>query len=180
MPVMNLVDAVITYRILKMLVTPWNKTAAYQLGIIDKNGVPLKKAKDLDTSEEQEAYTVLTRLVFKLKRILGKIPMVNKNLTNLAAAAWLIKECLETGKDTITEEDYTHALTQDLSEQLELIEKYNKENPNLYLTMLILREEGEGGVPANNVGGGKIAGTTGDPVRRVVSKILRRRKKAIS
>ena len=32
------VDLFVTYRFLKLLVTPWDKQEAYKLGIIDKNG----------------------------------------------------------------------------------------------------------------------------------------------
>lgn len=173
MPVMNLVDAVITFRILKLLVTPWTKTEAFRLGIIDKNGTPLKTTDDLKTSEEQSAYTVLVRLVFKLKRILGKIPLINKNLTNFAAALWLIKECLDNDKETLTEADYNFAMQQDLSEQYTILRNFNKEEPSLYLTTLILKED----APVNNVGGGNIAGTKGDAGKKpVIGKVLRRKK----
>lgn len=37
------VDSIITYRILKILTTPFNETKAYQLGIIDDKGNELKK-----------------------------------------------------------------------------------------------------------------------------------------
>ena len=33
------VDLFVTYRFLKLLVTPWEKQEAYKLGIIDKNGI---------------------------------------------------------------------------------------------------------------------------------------------
>ncbi len=173
MPVVNLVDAAITYRILRMLVTPWDKTEAYNLGIIDAEGNPLKKASELQTPEEEAAYTVLVRLVFKLKRILGKIPLVNKNLATFAAALWLVKECLETGTTPITEEGLQEALKQDLTEQYDLIERFNYESPSLYLTTLILED-----AAANNVGGGNIAGTQGDAGRKaVIARVLRRNKK---
>ena len=32
------IDALITFRFLKLLVTPFNKTEAFKLGIIDENG----------------------------------------------------------------------------------------------------------------------------------------------
>ena len=32
------IDALITFRFLKLLVTPFNKTKAYELGIIDERG----------------------------------------------------------------------------------------------------------------------------------------------
>ena len=40
------VDSIITYRILHKLVTPFDQTDAYKLGIIDQYGNPLKKDRD--------------------------------------------------------------------------------------------------------------------------------------
>ena len=37
------IDNVIAFRILYMLVTPFDATDAFRLGIIDANGTPLKK-----------------------------------------------------------------------------------------------------------------------------------------
>ena len=36
------IDLIITYRVVKMLVTPFNKVKAYDLGIIDETGKVLK------------------------------------------------------------------------------------------------------------------------------------------
>ena len=65
------VDGLITYRILKMLVTPFKETDAYRLGIIDDKGKLLKKK--LETQEELDNYTLLHRLVFRMKRIIERI-----------------------------------------------------------------------------------------------------------
>ena len=65
------VDLFVVYRFLKLLVTPWEKQEAYKLGIIDKNGKALKKARDLGTETERSAFTLLHRLVFNCKRIMG-------------------------------------------------------------------------------------------------------------
>ena len=37
------------FRFLKLLTTPWEKLEAYKLGIVDKRGRNLKKAKELNT-----------------------------------------------------------------------------------------------------------------------------------
>ena len=86
------VDLFVTYRFLKLLVTPWNKQEAFKLGIIDKNGKSLKKARDLGTEEERSAFTLLHRLVFNCKRIMGKIPFVRSQLGTYATALFLLKE----------------------------------------------------------------------------------------
>ena len=43
------IDLLITYRIIKLLVTPFEKQEAYKYGIIDKDGKVLRKTKDLKT-----------------------------------------------------------------------------------------------------------------------------------
>ena len=42
----RVIDALIAYRIVKLLVTPFNKTQAYKLGIIDDKGKVLIKSKE--------------------------------------------------------------------------------------------------------------------------------------
>ena len=86
------VDLFVTYRFLKLLVTPWHKQEAFKLGIIDKNGKAIKKARDLATEEERTAFTLLHRLVFNCKRIMSKIPLVRSQLGTYAAALFLLKE----------------------------------------------------------------------------------------
>jgi hypothetical protein len=68
----RLVDTLITYRIVKLLVTPFEKQEAFKQGIIDKDGKVLKKNKELKTQAEKKAYTFLHRFVFNLKRILKR------------------------------------------------------------------------------------------------------------
>ena len=47
----RVIDAVIAYRVLKLLVTPFNKTKAFELGIIDDKGKVLKKSKDFSAGK---------------------------------------------------------------------------------------------------------------------------------
>ena len=86
------VDLLITYRIVKLLVTPWEQQEAYKMGIIDKNGKTLKKAKDLSTAREKSAYTILHRFVFNLKRILQRVGLGSRLGSFAVALALLIKE----------------------------------------------------------------------------------------
>ena len=44
----RLVNAFVIYKFIKLLVTPFNKTDAFKLGIIDAKGNYLKKQKDLE------------------------------------------------------------------------------------------------------------------------------------
>lgn len=92
----NTIDNLIAFRVLYMLVTPFEKTEAYKLGVIDKDGNVLVKMKD-QTPEQKDSYSVLNRLVFSLKRLLGKIPGGKSQIATLAAAYYLIKESHESG-----------------------------------------------------------------------------------
>ena len=80
------------YQFLKKLVTPFEKTEAFKLGIIDKDGKILKKRRDLETKDEKSAYNLSDTLVWNLKKILGKIPLGKSKLASYAAALYLIKE----------------------------------------------------------------------------------------
>jgi len=89
----RVIDALIAYRLLKLLVTPFKKTKAYQMGIIDDKGKVLIKAKKFNQeipankrAEEKKAYTLLIRFVFNLKRILSKVG-IRGALGSAAAAA---------------------------------------------------------------------------------------------
>ena len=74
------IDLFVTYRFIKLLVTPFEKTDAYRLGIIDADGkrilVPgtTNKPTPLRTVEEKSAYTVLHKLVFNIKKYLQRCP----------------------------------------------------------------------------------------------------------
>lgn len=90
--VAGVVDALIVYRIIRMLVTPWERQEAFKLGIIDRKGTPLKKWRDLGKISERENYTILHRMVFRFKRIIEKVPMENKQFLSFAAAVAMLKE----------------------------------------------------------------------------------------
>ena len=86
------VDLLIAYRVIKMLVTPFDKQPAFKYGIIDKDGKVLKKYKSITGSQEKRSYTVLHRFVFNLKRILAKVGIKGKLGSFAVAAALLLKE----------------------------------------------------------------------------------------
>ena len=55
------IDLFVTYRFIKLLVTPFEKQEAFKLGIIDKDGNRIKKpgtnkGTDLNTIEEAQGY----------------------------------------------------------------------------------------------------------------------------
>ena len=88
----RLVDTLITYRIVKLLVTPFERQEAFKQGIIDKDGKVLKKNKELKTNAEKKAYTFLHRFVFNLKRILKKVGLGSKLGSFAVALTLLLKE----------------------------------------------------------------------------------------
>ena len=88
----RVIDALVAYRVLKLLVTPFNRTEAFKLGIIDDKGKVLKKSKDIKDSKERNAYTLLIRFVFNLKRMLSKIGIRGPLGSATAAAIAFFKE----------------------------------------------------------------------------------------
>ncbi len=84
------IDLFVTYRFVKLLTTPFEKTDAYKMGIIDKDGFRTKKV--LYKQSEQSAYTVLHKLVFNIKRIFAKVPGLRTRLGTYAAALFLLKD----------------------------------------------------------------------------------------
>jgi len=120
----RIVDNLIAYRILSMLVTPFDKTPAYRLGIVDEKGKILRKMAELRTDEERNAYTYLHRLVFNLKRILIKLPGGDSKLKNIVAAFFLIKECYEKNDSTaMLEEKYMVILEKLEQKNITLVEE---------------------------------------------------------
>lgn len=167
------VDSLIAYRILKLLVTPFDKTDAYKLGIIDAKGKELKRMQELNSVNERDAYTLLHRLVFRLKRIINKVPIENKKLVSLAAAYALIREDLAAGKESINlEEKFLRKLDEDLT--LELMEVNAALDQSKILSFKqFVSEEGEGGAPANNAAA--TAGVAGLDKNPPVSKKAQRK-----
>jgi hypothetical protein len=88
----KLVNMFVIYQFIKTLVTPFNKTEAYKLGIIDDKGNYLKKQKDLETMAEKKASNIFTRLVWNIKKLLAKVPGGGSKLGSFAAALYLIRE----------------------------------------------------------------------------------------
>ena len=86
------VDLLITYRIMKLLVTPFDKQEAFKYGIIDKQGKVLRPWRTISKTAEKQSYTLLHRFVFNLKRILQKAGLGGRLGTFAVALATLIRE----------------------------------------------------------------------------------------
>ena len=98
------IDLFVTYRFIKLLVTPFEKTDAFKLGIIDADGKRTlepgtNKPTTLRTVEEKSAYTVLHKLVFNIKKIFRKVPGLRTKLGTYAAALFLLKDTFKESVD---------------------------------------------------------------------------------
>ena len=124
------IDLFVTYRFIKLLTTPFEKTEAYKLGIIDEKGrritIPgTNKPTILNLVKEKNAYTILHKLVFNIKKIFAKVPGLRTKLGSYAAALFLLKD---TFKESVDPEMWEHQLM-----------KYIKEN-NIQLDNTISEE----------------------------------------
>jgi len=92
------VDLFVTYRFLKLLTTPFEKTDAFKLGVIDKDGHRIKLPKstkpavELTTSELKNSYTILHKLIFNIKKLFSKVPGLRTKVGTYAAALFLLKD----------------------------------------------------------------------------------------
>ena len=92
------IDLFVAYRFIRILTTPFEKTDAFKLGIIDDKGNRIKKEKStkpavpLNTSELKNSYTILHKLVFNIKKIFSKVPGIKTKVGTYAAALFLLKD----------------------------------------------------------------------------------------
>lgn len=87
-----IIDVMLLYQFLKRLITPFEKTEAFKLGIIDTNGKFIKKRSELKTQAEKDACGLFDVLVFNLKKLIEKLPFGKSMLMSYAAALYLIRE----------------------------------------------------------------------------------------
>ena len=94
------IDLFVSYRFLKLLTTPFQKTEAFKLGIVDKNGHRimetgvdrLKPEVAIVTTQQKNAYTILHKLVFNIKKLFQKVPGLRTKVGTYAAALFLLKD----------------------------------------------------------------------------------------
>ena len=84
------IDLFVTYRFIRLLTTPFEKTDAFKMGIIDKNGN--RTDKKLYKIDEKNAYTILHKLVFNIKKLFQKVPGLRTKVGTYAAALFLLKD----------------------------------------------------------------------------------------
>lgn len=134
------VDIFMVYQFIKRLVTPFDQTPAYRLGLIDAEGKKLRKAQ---TPEEKQALGYFDRLVFNLKRLLGVLPAGKTTLASYAAALLLLRE---EDERLITDDEY-------------LLEEFRKVIDNIDMTTYNKLMED---APANMTGASVVG--TGDNI----------------
>jgi hypothetical protein len=140
------VDALITYRILRLLTTPFDQQDAFRLGLIDKHGNRLKRENQLNTTEEQEAYSLLHRMVFRLKRIIEKVPMDNKNFLSFATAVALVREGIEYDDEILEEVFYMTQERQDVKDLAEELESGKIQSFKQFVEEMGVAGGGVGGI----------------------------------
>ena len=145
----RIANNLIAYRILSMMVTPFEETDAFKLGIIDKDGKNLRKASSLRNSQEKNAFSYLHRLVFNMKKIVNKVGGESR-LKSMVAALWLIREYQESGSRTtsLMEDKYTKLMK--ILDNVTLVEEE-------LAVKKFLEEEGIGGAPTNNTAGASVS-----------------------
>jgi len=92
---MQIVGSYISYRIIKLLSTPFKKWDAYKLGIIDENGNTIRKPI---SSDEKRSFGFFQKIIRKIKQI--TISTAGKSR---AAAIWASLQFL---KEHVTDTDF--------------------------------------------------------------------------
>jgi hypothetical protein len=150
-------DLLLAYNFIKRLVTPFDETDAFKLGIIDERG---KKIKDPENAKEELAFSTFNRLIFNIKKIVERLPGGKSKLASYGAALFLIKESANP-KDHYTDEEIMQAL----EENMDYLAKHDKK------TLKSLLED----VPTTSTAG--VAATGDDPT--VVIDPKKKKKKEI-
>ena len=144
----NVIDLYLAYRFLKNLVQPFEKWEAYKTGVIDKDGSILVP-KGKRTLPQKDSFGYFDLISMNLKKLLGKLPGGQSAIASYAAALLLLREY---NKKEVKE---------DFNEYVDMDWLKKEFDSCLAEAEELFKEEGE--APTNNVSGGKIAGTVGDP-----------------
>ena len=159
-----IVDNLIAIRIIYLLVQPFKQWEAYKQGIIDENGERTEKS-----TEGSDDWSMLHRLVARLKKLLGTIPGGKSVIASVAAAYLLVRECVERDVEPELLEQYFNAAVE--SGEVMTIETYT------FVSDTIYKITEDGAVIGNVVGTGNIAGAApGEepPVRKRKKKVMKR------
>lgn len=130
------VDTIMSYILVKKLVTPIVRTDAFKMKLINSAGKVIREPK---TDEENESLTLLDRIVFKLKRLLGSkllnlnnflyLQTINNDFYNKLVVRGTIKQRAEILR-----------ISKDMKE---IKEKYNIDTEEIICSLLKEELEGE-------------------------------------
>tara|TARA_Y100000004_G_scaffold132873_1_gene150038 strand:- start:2003 stop:2992 length:990 start_codon:yes stop_codon:yes gene_type:complete len=130
----KIADVIFTYQFIKRLVTPFNETKAYQLGIIDERG---KKIRSPQTKEELDSFSTFERLIFNIKKIIERFPGGKSKLASYAAALFLIKE-----HNNLKDEYSEKELTEELEKNMEELQEIENSKPKTFKKLMSEKEFG--------------------------------------
>lgn len=172
------------YRFLQILTTPWKSLPAYKYGIIDENGKILKSRKDLKELHEKQAYPDLFyALCWNTKRLLEQFAGKTQDANEFIRSVWNLKNRYG-GLNPMKYESHIQDYLSERGHSMDFIKgKMILENENIsissigevfgvalyqvdgkILTISELKKVTEDGAavaaPANNVGGGQMAGVS--------------------
>lgn len=129
----SLLNKYIVYKIIKILLTKWENTEAYQLGIIDEKGE--RTDKKLETSKEKSSYDLFHRFIFRVKRLFEKF-LGKSKLAALFSLAVIFKEAEDTGLflNNLNESNYNdlyHKIKESVSKENKMnFKKYREDKKN--------------------------------------------------
>jgi hypothetical protein len=136
------VDLFVTYRFIKLLTTPFDKTDAYKMGIIDEKGN--RTDKKLYKVDEKNAYTILHKLVFNIKKIFMKVPGLRTKVGTYAAALFLLKDTFKehVEDDRMFEKEFMKFLEeQGMVLDDSIVEEVNLDNGKLPKGLYVLTQD---------------------------------------
>jgi len=123
----GLFDAIITYQFVKLISQSFTEWDAYKLGIINEDGVVLRKRNTLKTQEEKNSFTSFHVVIKNIKKIMEKSPAGKSKLLSFAAALYLMKEGKETNATLEQLEEQIHAIAELNSTKRKFLEFTAKE-----------------------------------------------------
>jgi hypothetical protein len=88
----SILDSIAALRVAYLLITPIENTSAFKLGLLDADGKTIRKAS---TSEEKKSTSMLHRMCWNLKRMIGLVPGGSTRIGSLAGAYLLMREAVE-------------------------------------------------------------------------------------
>lgn len=169
-----LVDLFLVYQMIRRLATPFTEWKAFKTGVIDADG-NIITPKENRSRDQKDSFGKYDLMILKLKKLLSKIPGGSSRIASYAAALWLIKE-----HNAFTESDSIESLTEEAMDESIQIFSETYSDYTTYLNDVNQIMMHEDGVPANNVGGGAIAGLgigpDGEPgVSRLAQRHIRKK-----